>query len=88
MMSMGTVHDDTMQRQGYGKDKGTQRQEDVPFVPPDPAQLNPESASLGPHPPQAVPLPRARGRLFGKTRGRARQGDVAFVLPDPAQRNP
>ena len=33
------------------------------LVPPDPAQLNPESASRGPHPPQAVPLPRARGRL-------------------------
>ena len=29
---------------------------DGSLVPPDPAQLNPESASRGPHPPQAVPV--------------------------------
>ena len=38
---------------------------------PDPAQLNPESASRGPHPPQAVPLPRARGRLCDTPRAQA-----------------
>ena len=71
---MGTVRDDTMQRQGYGKDKGTYllsylgRQGDVPFVPPDPAQLNPK---------RGTPRVNILGVFFGTERT-----EVTLAVPE------